>query len=340
VHRDVKPANVIVGEQDLVKVTDFGIARITGDASLTATGSVLGSAHYISPEQANGVPASPASDIYSTGIVVYEMVTGSLPFTGDSPVGVAMRHVTDDVPRPSSLNPDVPATLDAVVVSATARAPENRYRDASAMAAALQAAVGGTGEQPVVTATSPAGAGATAPMTDPGQTVWPIPGDRWDPQRIGRLVALVFALLFTLAIVLVVIRVTTNDEPGRQGRRADRRGSNQAAAQTEPAKPSPSPSTTVPDVVEETFEDAETILLDAGFEVDRNDLAMAGVEEGVVFGMSPEAGSAASPGTTITLNVSTGEESGDEDDEENPPGHGGVPPGQAKKDKDKGKDED
>jgi serine/threonine-protein kinase len=338
VHRDVKPANVIVGEQDLVKVTDFGIARVIGDSSLTATGSVLGSAHYIAPEQANGAPAGPASDIYATGIVVYEMVTGSLPFTGDSPVGVAMRHVTDDVPPPSRLNPEVPPALDHVVARATARAPEDRFPSAAAMAAALQAVDEGADALPVTPA--PEEPAPTAPMAEVGQTVWPIPGARWDPQRIGRLVALVFALLLALAVALVVVRVTSDDAPGRAGKqRAARRESVRGGARAAPSVTRPSPSPTVPDVVDEQYESAEAILLDAGFEVARNDLAAEGVEPGVVFEMAPEGGSVVAPGTTITLSVGTATEEEDKgEDERVPPGHGGKPPGQAKKDKDKGKD--
>jgi serine/threonine-protein kinase len=337
VHRDVKPANVIVGEQDLVKVTDFGIARVVGDATLTATGSVLGSAHYISPEQASGAPASPASDIYSTGIVFYELLTGSLPFTGDSPVGVAMRHVTDDVPAPSLLNPNVPAALDDVVASATARAAEDRYPDTGAMAAALHRATSGSSVEPSA-ATFP----VTEPLerpTDPDQTVWPIPGDRWNPQRIGRLVAIVFTLLFALAVALVVVRVTSDDDPGRDGRRrTSERQSNQGAARGEPSE-SPAPSPTVPNVLGEQYESAEAILSAAGFEAKRNDLPSEGVEVGEVFGMEPDAGSAAAPGTTITLDVGA-EDDEDDEEESGPPGHGGEPPGQAKQDKDKGKDED
>jgi eukaryotic-like serine/threonine-protein kinase len=344
VHRDVKPANVIVGEQDLVKVTDFGIARAAGDSTLTATGHVLGSAHYISPEQANGTPASPASDVYSTGIVVYEMLTGALPYTGDSPLSVAMRHVHDRVPPPSSLNPDVPAALDDVVATATARAPVDRYSDASAMAAALQASLEGAPAQPATARAVPASGDTTAPMTDPAQTVWPIPGDRWDPHRLGRRVAIVFAILFAVAVTLLVIRLTSNDDPVRanRGGRGDRNGRGAAAATATAAQGQPSPAPTVPGVVGETFGDAEAILEAAGFVVARNEVPNESVEKDVVFDMSPPAGSAVEPGQTITLSVSTGPEEDEKDDEADaPPGQGGEPPGQAKKDdRDKQKDKD
>ena len=339
VHRDVKPANVIVGEQDLVKVTDFGIARVAGDSTLTATGSVLGSAHYISPEQANGAPAGPASDIYSAGIVLYEMLTGALPFTGDSPVGVAMRHVTEDVPPPSHLNPDVPAALDAVVATATARTSESRYRDGAAMAAALQAAVGGGGGAAAF-ATAEIEPEPTAPMTDPGQTVWPIPGDRWDPNRLGRLVAIVFGVLFAVAVGLLVWRLTSDDKPGRadRPRNSRRDGNNAAVAPGSPAS-TPSPSPTVPPLIDLEYDDAAAALIEAGFQPERNDQPNEGVEKDVVFAMEPPVGSAVPPGSTITLIVSTGAEEDEEEEGPGPPG--GEPPGQEKKkDKEKDKDKD
>ncbi|HEU4488041.1 MAG TPA: protein kinase, partial [Actinomycetota bacterium] len=127
VHRDVKPANIILVASGTVKVTDFGIARALGDTTLTATGSVLGTAHYLAPEQASGSGAGAAVDQYAMGVMLYEMLTGEVPFSGDSPIGVAMRHVSDEVPAPSSKAPEVPAALDEVVLTATAKDPSDRY---------------------------------------------------------------------------------------------------------------------------------------------------------------------------------------------------------------------
>jgi eukaryotic-like serine/threonine-protein kinase len=332
IHRDVKPANVIVGQQDLVKVTDFGIARATGDATLTATGLVLGSAHYISPEQANGVPATPASDIYSLGIVIYEMLTGALPFTGESPVGVAMRHVTDDVPAPSALVPDVPPDLDAVVARATARAPEGRWHSAPALANALQSSLGGTETSPLP---SPAAADAWSDATEPLQTVWPIPGDRWDPNRIGRIVAIVFGLLAAVAIALLFVRLTSSDD-SRSARQDQGRAAVRNASAAVPAPASTSPTPVLTSVVGQPFHDAERLLHEAGFEVGRNDVPSEDVERDVVIAMTPEPGSTVEPGATITLTVSTGPEK----EKPVPPGHGGKPPpGHAKKAKKEGHDD-
>ena len=137
VHRDVKPGNVIVRSDGTVKVTDFGIARARGQASLTDTGTVMGTAAYVAPEQARGEATTPSSDLYSLGILLFQMLTGSVPFDGDTPVAIAMRHLDEPVPLPSSRVADLPANLDEVVVRATAKSPADRYADADAMAAAL-----------------------------------------------------------------------------------------------------------------------------------------------------------------------------------------------------------
>ncbi|MFM6849254.1 MAG: protein kinase domain-containing protein [Terrabacter sp.] len=137
VHRDIKPGNVIVRPDGTVKVTDFGIAQALGQASLTDTGTVMGTAAYVSPEQARGQATTPATDIYSLGILLFQMLTGSVPFEGETPVAVAMRHLDEPVPLPSSRVHDLPADLDDVVIRATAKAPSERYADAEAMAMAL-----------------------------------------------------------------------------------------------------------------------------------------------------------------------------------------------------------
>ncbi|MCR8962315.1 Stk1 family PASTA domain-containing Ser/Thr kinase [Brevibacillus halotolerans] len=133
IHRDIKPHNIMIGTNGRVKVTDFGIARAVTSQTITQTGSVLGSVHYFSPEQARGGITAEKSDIYSLGIVLYEMVTGTLPFSGDSPITVALKHLQDPLPEPRKLNPAIPQSLENVIIRALAKDPFQRYKSAREM---------------------------------------------------------------------------------------------------------------------------------------------------------------------------------------------------------------
>jgi eukaryotic-like serine/threonine-protein kinase len=135
VHRDVKPANVMITLQGAVKVMDFGIARAMhdGQASMTQTAAVIGTAQYLSPEQARGEGVDARSDVYAAGCVLYELITGEPPFTGDSPVAVAYQHVREDPKAPSTANPAVSPEVDAIVLKALAKGPANRYQSAAEM---------------------------------------------------------------------------------------------------------------------------------------------------------------------------------------------------------------
>ncbi len=136
VHRDLKPHNVIVDEEGRVKVTDFGIAQ-AGASEITQTGSIMGTARYLSPEQAQGLPVSPRSDLYSIGVMLYELLTGTVPFEGESVVAIALRHLSEPPRPPSSLVPSISPSLDAIVLRALAKSPEDRYADADEFLAAL-----------------------------------------------------------------------------------------------------------------------------------------------------------------------------------------------------------
>ncbi|WP_236995143.1 Stk1 family PASTA domain-containing Ser/Thr kinase [Gordonia phthalatica] len=133
VHRDMKPANVMIDRTGAVKVMDFGIARALDDtsATMTQTSAVMGTAQYLSPEQARGIKVDPRSDIYSMGCVLFELVTGEPPFTGDSPIAVAHQHVHEDPRRPSSIRPEITPELDSVIMQAMSKNPANRYQTAA-----------------------------------------------------------------------------------------------------------------------------------------------------------------------------------------------------------------
>jgi serine/threonine-protein kinase len=145
VHRDVKPGNVMITPQGTVKVMDFGIARAVSDsaATMTSTAAVIGTAQYLSPEQARGESVDARSDVYSVGCMLYELVTGAPPFTGDSPVAVAYQHVREDPKLPSSINPAIPPELDAILLKAMSKNPANRYQSAAEMRNDLLRALAG-----------------------------------------------------------------------------------------------------------------------------------------------------------------------------------------------------
>ncbi|MGB9779237.1 Stk1 family PASTA domain-containing Ser/Thr kinase [Caldanaerobacter sp.] len=131
IHRDIKPQNILITEDDVVKVTDFGIARAANGATITYTGDVIGTAYYFSPEQAKGSIVDERTDIYSLGIVLFEMLTGKVPFEGESPISVALKHIQEDIIPPSRFNEKVPEELDKIVMKATQKDPNLRYQTAS-----------------------------------------------------------------------------------------------------------------------------------------------------------------------------------------------------------------
>lgn len=133
IHRDIKPHNILIGRNGRVKVTDFGIARAVTSTTITQTGSVIGSVHYFSPEHAKGVSTGEKSDLYSLGIVLYQMLTGSLPFFGESPISVALKHLQEEFEEPKRLNPLIPQSVENVILRSMRKNPEERYQSAKQM---------------------------------------------------------------------------------------------------------------------------------------------------------------------------------------------------------------
>jgi serine/threonine-protein kinase len=182
VHRDVKPGNILITDDGEVKVTDFGIARAVSEASMTVTGTTLGSVHYFSPEQARGDEVTGASDVYALGIVLYEMLTGRRPFEADSAAGVALKRLNEEPVPTTTYRPDLPAGLVAIVMRAMQRDPELRYPDAGAFAEALRAwqrdpslfpgAAAGVG---LAAASAAAAAAAAAPVPPRGEPTVYVP---------------------------------------------------------------------------------------------------------------------------------------------------------------------
>ncbi|MCZ8511429.1 Stk1 family PASTA domain-containing Ser/Thr kinase [Paenibacillus filicis] len=133
IHRDIKPHNILIGKNGRIKVTDFGIARAVTSSTITQTGSVVGSVHYFSPEHAKGTPTGEQSDLYSLGIVMYQMLTGRLPFLGESPISVALKHLQEDVEDPRKVNPLIPQSVENIILRAMRKSTSERYRSAKDM---------------------------------------------------------------------------------------------------------------------------------------------------------------------------------------------------------------
>ncbi|QWU13498.1 serine/threonine protein kinase [Paenibacillus sophorae] len=133
IHRDIKPHNILIGRNGRVKVTDFGIARAVTSTTITQTGSVVGSVHYFSPEHAKGVATGEKSDLYSLGIVIYQMLTGSLPFLGESPISVALKHLQEEFEEPRKLNSMIPQSVENIILKSMRKNPEERYQSAKEM---------------------------------------------------------------------------------------------------------------------------------------------------------------------------------------------------------------
>ena len=291
IHRDVKPANIMISTTNAVKVMDFGIARAIADGgiSVTQTAAVIGTAQYLSPEQARGDPVDARSDVYSLGCVLYEMLTGEPPFTGDSPVAVAYQHVREDPIPPSKRYEGISADLDAVVLKALAKNPENRYQTAAEMRADLVRVHNGEPpEAPKVftdaertSFLSSSGPGRGGPRTDPlpRQVIDDSDRDR-SVGSVGRWVTVVAVL----AVLTVVITIAINTF-----------GGNTRDVQ-------------VPDVRGQASADAIAALQNRGFKTRTQQKPDSTIPPDHVIGTDPSANSSVGAGDEIMINVSTGPE--------------------------------
>ena len=308
IHRDIKPANVMLTPEGQVKVMDFGIARAIADASVTQTAAVIGTAQYLSPEQARGETVDARSDIYSTGCLLYELLTGRPPFIGESPVSVAYQHVREEARPPSQFNPDVSGHVDHIVAKALAKRTDERYQSAADMGADIERVLAGHGVAPAAaprpaSATTVSAVGALAGMSgNPNQTqvtqaipaggsptsaggIPPATSSRQPAQSGGGNKA----LFWTLAVVALMLLG--------------------GAAWALLSQQSPDvKQIAVPDVVGQPVAAAEAQLTSAGFEVTTSEVADDTVPAGDVISQDPSGGSLVDTGSTIDLSVSSGKE--------------------------------
>jgi len=287
IHRDIKPQNVLVAEDGHLKVTDFGIARAGDDAGMTEVGSVIGTAQYLSPEQARGEEVSPASDCYSVGILLYEMLTGRVPFDGDKPVAIAVRQINEAAISPRLLVPQIPPQLNEIVMKALEKRPGNRYRTAEEFTRALMEvrptlpAPAEDATQVLAAVETPTPTRIMAPTTQPtriatGRTPVPPPPPR--RRRTPIILAMLALVLFAGAATVYLFT-----DVGR-------------AARIE-----------IPAVGGLSEDVAEQRLLEDGFRIGpRREQNDSTVRSGFVIGSDPSEGSRAEKGSEVVLVVSSG----------------------------------
>jgi serine/threonine protein kinase len=284
VHRDIKPANVMLTPSGDVKVMDFGIARAVTDASttVTQTAAVVGTAQYLSPEQARGETVDSRSDVYSTGCLLYELLTGRPPFVGESPVSVAIQHVRDQPAPPSTVDPDLPPELDRIVMKALAKRVEDRYQSAAAMRADIERFLAG---QPVAAPAVPADdATAFVPSDGTEHTSFftPPDEDREDKRkRRWPLVLLVLGILALLVGAIIFGQMLFSSAPNESS---------------------------VPSVLNMTRQQAEKALEDAELSLGRvEEQASSDVPKGRVLAQDPGPRSLVPPGSAVDITISTGD---------------------------------
>ncbi len=293
VHRDIKPGNIMITSQGQVKVADFGIAQAlaaeTAQANLTQAGAVMGTATYFSPEQAQGKPVDQRSDLYSLGCVLFEMLTARPPYSGDTPVAIAYKHVQEAVPSPRAVDPSVPAPLDAIDVKLLAKSPDDRYATADDLRTDLRrflagqpvtatgAALGAAAAVEATQAIPAAAAGAAGPPT--GAQPELAGGGPPPNKRSSIYIGILVVLLVALAGVLVYLgtRLSATEE------------------QVEVAQ-----------VVGMQRADAEATLVADGFKVDARLEPNDDVAVGEVFDQTPTSGTRTAKGATVIIRVSEG----------------------------------
>lgn len=345
VHRDLKPQNVIVDADGKATVTDFGIAR-AGASEITQAGSVMGTPHYLSPEQAQGFEVTAVSDLYSIGVMLYEALTGRVPFEADSAVAVAMKQVSQAPQRPSSINPAVSPALDAVVMRALEKEPGQRFQSADAFIAALDVAL-----------KDPGAGGSTAAFAalPPIVATPEEPVEEGEEEKSRRLiwVLVAAAVLIGLLAGFALTRETTTEVPNVTGeslnlafarlqqdgfnvgevKRVEREAPANTVLEQDPAASPPAEeasldcaflsffcskpkvmltvsagpgSAKVPATAGMTIAEAEDQLEEAGFKAQVESVHSEEVEEGLVIHSKPSGGETATRGTAVVLTVSKG----------------------------------
>ncbi|QIG38953.1 Stk1 family PASTA domain-containing Ser/Thr kinase [Microbacterium sp. 4R-513] len=296
VHRDIKPGNVMVTPSGQTKVMDFGIARAVSDSSSTVaeTTQILGTAAYFSPEQAKGEPVDARADLYSTGVVLYELLSGRQPFRGESPVAVAYQHVSETPVPPSEINESVPRSLDAVALRALAKDPFQRYQDAASFREALDATVDGKSpsKRQVGALTSELYGPNPRQAAETARSLRQLSTDTTMKRtQAGPPVAWIWAGVAVLAVLLISVLFWVVTIPRDSS--------------------IPSNARIVPDVTDMSYDRANEILSDEDLLAFRQEEPSGDVAEGNVIRTDPAAGTSVSPGQQVKVYVSEGQQTAD-----------------------------
>ena len=297
IHRDIKPQNIMIEDNGLIKITDFGIATAINSTQLTQTNSVMGSVHYLPPEQASGKGSTIKSDIYSLGILMYELLAGSVPFKGDTAVEIALKHMKEKIPSIRKQNPTIPQSIENIILKATAKNPKNRYDTVREMYTDLKTAMDRQNEKRLVYEFPENDLEETKVITpvqkETKVSVVDKPLDKKEDDGIdnsfieeseekNRLPIILAAVLLVILIVLagVYLLISSNDVK----------------------------EVKVPNVVGLTIEEAMKKIEDAGLDYTTKTEESSKVEEGLVIRTEPKAGSTKTVGSTITIIESSGKE--------------------------------
>jgi serine/threonine-protein kinase len=327
VHRDIKPQNVLIDEEGRIKVTDFGIAR-AGASDMTETGSVMGTAQYLSPEQAQGRPVDARSDLYSIGIVLYEMVTGRVPFDAESPVTVALKQVSEAPIPPREIDPAIPAALEGVVLRALEKDPARRFAEADEFIEALHRARSAPDE--IVVTSPPPPMEEILEEEERSSRRWWLwllillalaaiafglytlltPEQKPVPNVVGTKAATAAQILQDDGFEVQQNNIESDDTPrGEVAGQNPRAGTQADEGSTVTINVSAGPGqVSVPNVAGQTRDEAESSLREAGLNVATEQEFSDSVDKGQVVDTSPAAGTLVERGATVTMRISKGAE--------------------------------